>query len=177
MNKKLFLTFCVFFGMAASPMSFADEKEDSQVNSDNAQIEYLLKEQFDRPDSQLIVAPIIVDGDHAVAGWAQDGKGGRAYLSKTKSGWAVRMCSGESLTKEDTYTALGVSTFQASELTSRLLKEEIKMGNNSSKLFSSFEGTIVLDGSQSHHGTGEGHADAAKQRGHSVDTKKNSHHH
>lgn len=118
--------------------------------SDNAQIEYLLKEQFDRPEAPLVVAPIVIDGNHAVAGWAQDGKGGRAYLSKGKDGWMVRMCSGESLTVNKTYESLGVSSTQASKLTSILLKEEEKMGSNTSELFSSFEGTILLDGTQDH---------------------------
>src|SRR5690606_8167080 len=49
---------------------------------DSGQIVHIMKAQFDRPEAPLGVDAIVVDGGWAVAGWAQDGKGGRALLKK-----------------------------------------------------------------------------------------------
>ena len=137
--------------LTLSSAAVAEQQHSTDLNlSDQAQIETLLKDQFDQPDSPLRVLPIVIDGSHAVAGWSQGDKGGRAYLTKTGSSWSVRMCSGESLTQEDTYTQFGVSNAQASSLTSKLLQEEKIMGDGFSERLSSFQGTIILDG-QSHH--------------------------
>lgn len=44
------------------------------------QITMVMKQLFEKPDAPLSVVPISVDGDYAVAGWIQGGRGGRAFL-------------------------------------------------------------------------------------------------
>ena len=48
--------------------------------SDAQAIEHSMKKLFDKPDAPLSVAPVSIEGDYAVAGWIQSGKGGRALL-------------------------------------------------------------------------------------------------
>jgi hypothetical protein len=49
---------------------------------------------FDRPDARLKVEPVIVDCDVAIAGWAQDGRGGRALLRRVSGHWKIILCAG-----------------------------------------------------------------------------------
>jgi copper(I)-binding protein len=58
-------------GHADGPMSVAG-------GTDAEQIEALLMAQFDSPEAPLTVAPITIQGAVTVAGWSQQGKGGRA---------------------------------------------------------------------------------------------------
>ena len=42
---------------------------------------------FDRPESRLVVPSVAFAGDYAVAGWLQDGRGGRTLLKRSADGW------------------------------------------------------------------------------------------
>lgn len=96
--------------------------------TDAEQIEALLKAQFDRPEAPLTVAPITVQGTVAVAGWSQDGMGGRAFLRKDDHGWFVELCSGESLVLPATFQSMGLGRAEA-DLIARL---------------NAFEGTVMI---------------------------------
>ena len=50
--------------------------------------------QFDTPENPLTVDPISVQGDVAIAGWAQGDKGGRAFLRNGDMGWSIEVCAG-----------------------------------------------------------------------------------
>jgi hypothetical protein len=52
---------------------------------------------FDKPEAPLIVEPIVVQGDLAVAGWAQGEMGGRALLRRKGTAWQLALCSGDAL--------------------------------------------------------------------------------
>ncbi|MEY4028656.1 MAG: hypothetical protein RLZZ329_2376 [Pseudomonadota bacterium] len=51
-----------------------------------------MKRQFDKPQSPLKVAPVVVEGDWALAGWLQDARGGRALLQKRHGHWVIGDC-------------------------------------------------------------------------------------
>ena len=77
----------VIFGSPA----LADEKPDQDA------IVHLMKATFDKPDSPLAVDPVSVEADYAVAGWTQNGMGGRALLRKKEGEWRLVLCSGAPL--------------------------------------------------------------------------------
>ena len=83
-----------------------------------ADIEALLKAQFDTPEAPLIVAPISIQGPVAIAGWAQDGRGGRAFLRQDDKGWFIELCSGSSLMLPATLQSLGLRAAEAEALLS-----------------------------------------------------------
>ncbi len=113
--------------------------------SDEEAIEALLKAQFHTKENPLSVAPIVVTGDHAVAGWAQDSRGGRAFLQKSDQGWEVVMCSGEKLVKAHSFMTMGMSSAEANSLQSAITDAEAKLSPNTIALFNSFEGEIILN--------------------------------
>lgn len=60
--------------------AFADTASDQQ------NIQHLMRHTWERPDAPLDVGPITVEGDHAVVGWTQGERGGRALLGKNDKG-------------------------------------------------------------------------------------------
>ena len=50
--------------------------------ADEAAISKLLHATFDRPEVPLTIAPVVVAGDHAIAGWIQADMGGRGASSQ-----------------------------------------------------------------------------------------------
>ena len=131
------------------------------TGTDAEQIEALLKAQFDRPEAPLTVAPITLQGPVAVAGWSQDGNGGRAFLRKDDHGWFVELCSGESLVVPATFVAMGLSQAEAETLAAAVNGAEASAGAELIARFNAFEGTMVIgrEGMAAHgHGDHTGHS-------------------
>ncbi len=114
-------------------------------------IRQLLLATFDRPEARLSVDPIVVEGDHAVAGWLQDGRGGRALLRRSKGAWVVWLCSGESLRSADTLRKTGIAAGIADTLAKRLQEAEARLPAASRAAFDSFEGTVMVSGGDGVH--------------------------
>ena len=62
-------------------MAAAEPDEDS--------IRHLLHSTFDKPDSRLVVDPVVVAGAHAIAGSSQGDMGGRALLRSRGGAWSL----------------------------------------------------------------------------------------
>lgn len=120
---------------AASPTMTGDDLHD---------IEAMLKSQFDSPENPLTVAPITVQGDVAIAAWAQGGAGGRAFLRKDHGGWFVELCAGSGLMKVDTLQGLGLSAVDADKLLSAAQTAEAVLGGDAIALFDSFDGMLQI---------------------------------
>lgn len=114
------------------------------------EIIHLLKATFDRPEAPLSVEPVVVVGDHAVAGWVQDGRGGRALLRKVKDTWTIHLCSGDSLKDAAVLKETGIAAAQAGELARKLAEEEAKLPREKVALFGTFQGTVMI-GADGHH--------------------------
>lgn len=126
---------------------------------DAQQITHVMKRQFDKPEAPLFVHPVVVVGDAAVAGWAQQGKGGRALLRKDKSGWSIHVCAGKGLTQTDVLQMSGLPKDQAAGLASAVAKAEAALTSAQRQLFDSFEGVLKVSGPGAPvHGAGHGHA-------------------
>ena len=116
----------------------------AEDTSATAQIATLLMAQFDRADAPLQVAPIIVQGDVAVAGWSQDGNAGRAFLRRDAQGWVVELCAGESLLQPASFMAQGLSRTDAETLAQAVATAEAGLEADLTARLDRFEGTIVI---------------------------------
>jgi copper(I)-binding protein len=125
----------------------------AMTGDDPTDIEALLKAQFDTPESPLTVAPITVQGDVAIAGWSQDGRGGRAFLRKDVEGWFVELCSGAGLMLPATLQGLGLTPADAETLLVAARAAEETLGTEAIQRFDSFDGTLMIGRA------GHGHSD------------------
>ncbi len=137
---KLLAAFLVLSGLAGP--AFAGPNEDA--------VRHLLHSTFDKPGAKLIVEPVAVDGDHAIAGWTQGDTGGRALLRRKGDHWQIVLCSGDQLRSVDTLAHAGLPMPAANALASQLAKAEASTDPKRLALFSRFDG-IVMIGADGHH--------------------------
>jgi uncharacterized protein YcnI/copper(I)-binding protein len=113
--------------------------------SDVDAITAMQKAMFDRPESPLTMGAIVVVGDYAITGWAQDGTGGRALLRKTAKGWGIHLCSGESLKDTAALVGMGVPEDVAKSLTEQLSAAEAQLDPMLVAEFAKFDGVMMVD--------------------------------
>lgn len=140
-------------GHADGPMSVAG-------GTDAEQIEAVLMAQFDSPDAPLTVSPITIQGPVAVAGWSQQGKGGRAFLRQDDMGWFVELCAGKSLVQPTTFVSMGLTRAEAESLAAAVNGAERSAGADLIGRLNAFEGTVLVGRSAADgHGHGAGQTD------------------
>jgi hypothetical protein len=135
---------CVVVATVATP-AFA---------SDQDAIRAAMMKTWDKPDARLVVDPVVVSGDHAIAGWSQGDMGGRALLRKKGHAWDVVLCAGDDLKKTDVLTKVGLPAAAAKALSASLATAEAKVPPDRLALFSKFEGLVMVSG-EGHHGHGQ----------------------
>ncbi|OYQ42622.1 hypothetical protein CHU94_02485 [Rhodoferax sp. TH121] len=128
--------------------------------SDAEQITAIMKKQFDRPDAPLTVEPVTVQGNYAVAGWTQGGKGGRALLQKDKGAWFISVCAGDGLKDAKVLQTTGMSADASAAMAKAVVAAESKLSKDKLKLFASFEGMVKI-GAEGHGAHGQHQAPAA----------------
>ena len=125
---------------------------------DAHQITTVMKKQFDRPDAPLTVEPVTMEGDYAVAGWTQSGKGGRALLQKEHGQWRISVCGGDGLTQAKVLETTGMHSPMAQKLAAATIAAESKLSADKRRLFASFEGMTKIDAGQVDHGQPNTHS-------------------
>ena len=133
-----------------------EPQQQTQGLSDAQQIEQVMKKLFDKPQSPLKVAPIAMEGENAVAGWLQDGRGGRALLQKRHGQWSITLCAGDGLKHAQTLEQAGMKPAAAARLVAKMAAQEARLPADVLKKFASFEGVVKID-AQAAHGHGHGH--------------------
>lgn len=131
--------------------------------SDTDAIGAVMMKTWDKPDARLTVEPVVVSGDHAIAGWSQGDMGGRALLRKNGAHWDVVLCAGDDLKKTGVLTKVGLPAAAASVLSADLARAEAKLPPDRLALLSKFEGLVMI-GSDGHHAPAL--ADGHHQPGH-----------
>lgn len=118
-----------------------------------------LKTMFERPDKPLTILPVVVRNDWAIAGWQQDGRGGRALLKKGHHGWSIVLCSGDGIREATALKKAGLSAEDARALAADLAEAEAGLDPKVLATFASFEGTVMMAGEAGDAGQGghEGH--------------------
>lgn len=116
-------------------------------------IRHLMMHTFDRPETPLTVDPVVVRGDHAVAGWTQGTGGGRALLARdpARAAWRIVLCAGDGLRDVAMLQASGVPAADARALAQALAAAEADLPAEQRTRFSSFQGVVHVD-AQGHHG-------------------------
>ena len=152
---------CIFFALTHSQVLAHDSSVNkSQVSTmtDAQAIEHSMKKLFDKPEAPLSVAPISIEGDYAVAGWIQSGKGGRALLKKEKGKWSIQVCGGDGLKNSSALVQTGMSSTNAERLAKKVQMSEAKLNADQLKKLSMFEGVVKVDGaSHGAHSTSQDH--------------------
>lgn len=120
------------------------------VADDEVSITRLMKQQFDKPEAPLTVAPVVVKGDFAIASWAQGERGGRALLKRYHGAWEISVCAGDGLTNPAVLQTAGMTSPQADALAKALARAEAKLTLAERARFSSFDGMLRL-GAGGHH--------------------------
>ncbi|MBB3655664.1 hypothetical protein FHX15_000863 [Rhizobium sp. BK650] len=118
-----------------------------------------LKTMFETPDKPLTILPVVIRNDWAIAGWQQDGRGGRALLNKGHHGWSVFLCSGDGIRQAAALEKAGLSADDANALAADLAEAEAGLDPKILATFASFEGTVMIAGEAGGAGRGghEGH--------------------
>jgi hypothetical protein len=147
MTQKLKSLFALLAGLALTLFQPA-----LAMASDPDAIRSVMMKTWDKPDARLVVDPVVVSGDHAIAGWSQGDMGGRALLRRKGHVWDVVLCAGDDLKKTDVLTKVGLPTAAASALSADLAKAEATLPSARLALFSKFEGLVMISGDGGHHG-------------------------
>ena len=128
------------------------------AQGDAQQITHVMKAQFDRPEAPLKVHPVVVDGHHAVAGWMQANKGGRALLVKEKDNWTITVCGGDGLRDAKVLAQTGMGEAAAQSLAAKVQAAEAKLSKSQLKQLALFQGELKIEPNTSHgEGHGQGH--------------------
>ena len=131
--------------LACSPLlAVADTASEQQS------MQQLMRHNFERPDAPLDVGPVTVQGDHAIAGWLQDQRGGRALLRKGSHGWRVVLCAGDSLLDPATLRSAGLAEQDAQQLSQAVLQAESNQPVDRVKQFALFQGGVKVDKDAAH---------------------------
>jgi hypothetical protein len=121
------------------------------LDTAEAEIIQVLKNQFDRPVNSLEVPVVVVSGDYAVADWLQDNRGGRALLRHDVDGWHTQMCSGAQFKSVQVLLQAGVPSADAERISQDLAVQESNLIAEQLKKIDSFQGIVDMLTQQEHH--------------------------
>jgi hypothetical protein len=136
--------------LCAAPLCLLVGRASGQTPAQDAVVRSI-KGIWDRPDAPLRVAPVVVEGDFAVAGWIQGAKGGRALLRQTHGTWSVHLCGGDGLTRADALQGAGMAAPAAERLTKALAAAESKLPASDRQKLSLFGATVRVEAGGNHH--------------------------
>ena len=105
----------------------------------------MLKSIFEKPDVPLVVEPVAVAGDYALADWEQGEMGGRALLRKKNGNWEVVLCAGDEIREAQALRSAGIPPDLAASLSSELARAESKLSRARLEKFSSFKGLVRME--------------------------------
>ena len=122
----------------------------AQDHTAEAAIKALMAAQFDRPEQRLLVNPVVIEGDHAIAGWVQGDMGGRALLRRKGHDWQLVLCSGDQIKAADALVQIGLPKPVATLLAKRLADAESRLPQTTLAMFSKFDGIVMMDAAGHH---------------------------
>lgn len=140
-HRRAIMTIAVIAQSIGGHAAAGDEEE---------RIRRLLLEAFDKPEARLVVEPVVIVGGHAIADWSQSQGGGRALLRQRAGEWVVLLCSGDGVTTAQGLMQMGVPGADAGALSLKLAEAEKAVAPDRLALFSTFEGTVLMDAGMHH---------------------------
>ncbi|MEY2689537.1 MAG: hypothetical protein RL375_3736 [Pseudomonadota bacterium] len=121
-----------------------------QPKGDLPAIRHVLMATFDKPEARLSVDPVVVVGTHAVAGWSQGERGGRALMRRGADGWQIVLCAGDGLKQASVLRDAGIDGPSADRLARELASAESRLSADQRARFASFEGVVKMDAHGNH---------------------------
>jgi hypothetical protein len=122
----------------------------AEPGPDAASIRHAMMSTFDKPEARLTVEPVVVVGPHAVAGWSQGERGGRALLFRHGTDWHITLCAGDGLKEAQVLREAGISASDADTLVAALAAAEAKLPAAQLARFSTFDGVIRMEANGQH---------------------------
>jgi hypothetical protein len=121
------------------------------ARADERAINKVLQATWGAGPQRLEVGPVVIVSEHALAGWTQGPRGGRALLSRSKPGeWAVAVCGGDGLKDAKVLEQAGISPADARGLAAALAKADAALPAERRAKFSTFDGVVRMDASGNH---------------------------
>jgi hypothetical protein len=114
-------------------------------------IETVIKNQWDKPNHPIRVPVIVVHGDHAIADWIQEPRGGRALLIYNNSEWQTIFCGDVNMKHVSNLISAGVPYNDAKKLAATLEEKEKRLSDTDKALIDSFKGIVDLLKEPHHH--------------------------
>lgn len=96
-------------------------------DNDTSQIRLLINNTFDKPNSKVMIDPIVIVDTFAIADWEQDEKAGRALLKKEFDTWKLWSCGGKDFKEKASLVLMGVPNDVAAMLSYELFESEEKL--------------------------------------------------
>jgi len=128
----------------------AGHSHEDGTTDDAGAIRHVLMAMFDQPEDRLTVEPVTVEGDIAVAGWAQGDTGGRALMRKRDDTWHIVLCSGDALKEAHSLQQFGLTAEQAEQMAAAVLAAESALEPTLVEKFSRFDGVVMMEADGSH---------------------------
>lgn len=123
----------------------------SAASTDADQAARAMRDIWDKPEAPLLVEPVVIEGDYALAGWVQQERGGRALLRKVHGQWRVHVCGGHGLKDADALAMAGMSPEAAGKLAAAASDAEAKLPTAHRAKFALFGQNIVVDAAHGAH--------------------------
>lgn len=101
---------------------------------------------FDRPESRLVVPSVAFAGDYAVAGWLQDGRGGRTLLKRSADGWEFVVCGGEELCSSAGLREAGLPSALTGTMAEAVRASEASLPTDQRAMLGDFKGLMKMEG-------------------------------
>lgn len=117
----------------------------AHAGPDEDAIGAVLKGTWDRPGAPVVVEPVAIAADYAIAGWTQGDMGGRALLRRKGHAWVVVLCAGDQLKQAEALRMTGIGEDTARKLVAALAESESKVAPARVAMFSRFEGLVTMD--------------------------------
>lgn len=132
-----FMVLCTFAGNAV-----AGPEEDA--------VRHLLHATFDKRDERLVIDPVVVTVNYAIAGWTQGDTGGRALLRNAQGRWTLILCAGDGIKTAEALRQAGLPADAAGSLAQMLATAEQAVPADRVAMFSRFEGLVRMDEAGNH---------------------------
>ena len=140
MLRKSAFSLVALFGLTTAASAGANEDA----------VRHLLHATFDKPESRLVVDPVVVATEYAIAGWTQGDMGGRALLRGKEGRWTLILCAGDEIKTPEALRRVGLSAHAAVSLAQALAKAEQGMSAERLAMFARFEGLVHMDEAGNH---------------------------
>lgn len=124
------------------------------------QIVQVIAHTYDQANNKVQTAPVVVQGEYAIASWRQGEKGGRALLKRQAgqagqpSKWEILLCAGSGLRQEAGLIAAGIAPALAKQLAAQLKQAEQSLPAEQIARFDSFDSKLTphhASSSAKHH--------------------------